>query len=110
MDYKYEYGRYKKKVADQQKEIAELQGYIDGMKQVLQANDAIIAAILVETSSYEDDPITVKRETVNEALRGGYKIMSRYDEDSEEYELWYYVPKEVKGDEREGEAVPAAEL
>lgn len=96
MDYEKEYGRYKKKVEDQQKEIARLHEEVQGMTQVLKANDAIITAILVETSSVKAMPLIVEQATINEALQGGYRLMSErlQNKDGSFYhELWYEVPE-----------------
>lgn len=97
MDYEKEYGRYKKKVEDQQKEIEKLREEVQGMKQVLEANNAIIAAILAEGASVEDKPLTVARVTINEALSCGYQVKSRYDEESGCYEMWYAKPENTDG-------------
>ena len=88
MDYEYEYGRYKKKVADQQKEIAELHGYIDGLKQVLKANDAIITAMLLVIGATEDNHLEVPQETINMVLGGRYRVMSRLDEESRVHKVF----------------------
>lgn len=96
MDYKKEYGRYKKKVEDQQTEIAKLHEEVQGMTQVLKANEAIITAILVETSSVRAMPLIVEQETINKALQGGYRIVSERSENKDGsfyHELWYEVPE-----------------
>lgn len=96
MDYKKEYGRYKKKVEDQQKEIARLHEEVQGMTQLLKANEAIIAAILAEGASVKDRPLTVARATINEATKCGYQIKLRYDEKSDCYEMWHEKPKTME--------------
>lgn len=99
MDYEKEYGRYKKKVEDQQKEIEKLREQVQGMKQLMEANDAIIIAILAEGAACEARPLTVARATINEALNCGYRIISQYDEGSGCYEMWYAKPEDAKGTE-----------
>ena len=99
MDYEKEYGRYKKKVEDQQKEIAKLHEEVQGMKQVLKANEAIITAILMETVSVDTMPLFVEQETINTALRGGYRIMSERSERRDGsicHAMWYELPEETK--------------
>ena len=96
MDYEKEYGRYKKKVEDQQKEIAKLHEEVQGMTQVLKANEAIIAAILVEISSFRLMPLVVEQDTINDVLRGEYRLKSEKfaNEAGHVYhELWCEVPE-----------------
>ena len=79
MDYKKEYGRYKKKVEDQQKEIARLHEEVQGQTQLLKANEAIITAILAQMGATEDKPFDVPQETIKKALDGSYRVMSSYE-------------------------------
>lgn len=100
MDYEKEYGRYKKKVEDQQKEIEKLREQVQAVKQVLDANNAIIAAILVETSSVRAMPMIVEQATINEALRGEYRLKSEkfVNEAGHVYhELWCEGPERMDG-------------
>ena len=82
MDYEYEYGRYKKKVEDQHKEIVKLQGMIEGMKQVQGANNAIIAAMLITIGATEENPFVVSFDTIKEALEGKKRPDSTSDQEA----------------------------
>lgn len=95
MDYKKEYGRYKKKVEDQQKEIARLHEEVQGMTQVLKANDAIIAAILVAAGADRHAPLMVTQKRINEALKGEYRIVSEIDPETKVYTIFHEPPMEV---------------
>lgn len=88
MNYEYEYGRYKKKVEDQQKEIMKLHGMIEGMKQIQAANNAIIAAMLVTIGATKDKPLEVKRELINETLTSEKRIVSSYDAETEVHSIY----------------------
>lgn len=96
MDYEKEYGRYKKKVEDQQKEIANLHEEVQGMTQVLKANEAIITAILVQVDATKDVPLDVPQETIKKALDGNYRVMSSYDPETMVHKVFYEVPEETK--------------
>ncbi len=88
MDYEYEYGRYKKKVEDQQKEIMKLHGMIEGMKQVQGANNAIIAAMLVTVGATKEQPLEVKRELISEMLASEKRIVSDYNAETAAHSIF----------------------
>lgn len=77
MDYKHEYGRYKKKYEEQVKQIAQLQEDAEGWKQLLNANTAIIAAI-VHSAGGE---LSLSQEAVNRAVKDELPLESSYDEE-----------------------------
>ena len=96
MDYEKEYGRYKKKVEDQQKEIAKLHEEVQGMTQVLRANEAIITAILVQVGATKDEPLDVPQDIINKALDGGYQVMSCYEQETMVHKVFCEEPEETK--------------
>lgn len=61
---KYELGRYKKKVADQEKEIHELREQLVGYQQMADINQAMMAAIVEATG-----PVTIRREDISRILQ-----------------------------------------
>ena len=81
-DAKYELGRYKKKVADQQKEIDELRVSIVGYEQALLADDAIVAAVVKACGE-----VVVNQEDINSALKSELGVVTKYDEVSRTYTL-----------------------
>lgn len=83
IDYEYEYGRYKKKVEDQQKEIRKLREDAEGWVQLLDANNALIAAIVDSVGG----ELIVGQDGINRAVKGGLKALVRYDELKKEYTL-----------------------
>ena len=92
-DYKRMYSIYKKKVESNQKVIAKLHEEVQGMTQVLRANEAIITAILVHMGATEEKPLDVCQETIKMALEGRYKVMSRYDQETMAHKVFYGVPE-----------------
>lgn len=82
MDYKTEYGRYKKKVEDQEKVIREMQEKVEGWKQLLQINNATIAAILEVTGS-----VTVKQDRVRHMVENEVPVHAGVDADAREITL-----------------------
>ena len=99
MDYEKEYGRYKKKVEDQQKEIDKLREEVQAVKQLMDATNAIIAAILMENLSTKEGPMIVGQETINTALRGGYRMTSERSEQEDGsiyHKLWCEEPESTK--------------
>ena len=92
-DYKRMYSIYKKKVESNQKVIASLHEEVQGMTQVLRANEAIIAAILVAVGADRIIPVNVPQDLIKTALEGGYRIMSEFDPETETHEVFYEVPE-----------------
>ena len=87
MDYKHEYGRYKKKVEDQEKVIREMQEQVEGWKQLLQINNATIAAILEVTGS-----VTVMQERVKYMVEHEVPVHAEVDADAREITLMLEKP------------------
>ncbi len=87
MDYEKEYGRYKKKVEDQEKVIREMQEKVEGWKQLLQINNATIAAILEVTGS-----VTVKQERVKHMVENEVPVHAGVDADAREITLGLEKP------------------
>ena len=89
MDYKKEYGRYKKKVETQKKEIEKFRDEADGYRELLEANNAIIAAILHTVCATEEIPLKVQREIIDKAVNGQYSAGVKMDaEDMGAYLLY----------------------
>ena len=87
MDYKHEYGRYKKKVEDQEKVIREMQEKVEGWEQLLSINNATIAAILEVTGS-----VTVKQERVKYMVEHEVPVHAEVDADAREITLMLERP------------------
>lgn len=82
----YELGRYMKKVEDQQKEIRELKAQIEGWQQVMEMDQAIIAAVLLIYSANKDRPVEVKKKTIEDMMRE-VRVIVMHTEDG--YKLHY---------------------
>ena len=74
MDYKTEYGRYKKKVEDQQKVIQTMTEQAEGWQDTIRANNAVIAAILEATGS-----VTIKQDTIKQMVENATPIHVKHD-------------------------------
>ena len=89
MNYKYEYGRYKEKCERQEKEITELKQAVEGWKQVVVANNGIVAAIVEATG-----PVQLKRDRVNELAQEGVPVFCHIDAEAGVYTLTLEQPTE----------------
>lgn len=87
MDYEKEYGRYKKKVEDQEKVIQTMTEQAEGWKQLLKINNAIIAAILEVTGS-----VTVKQDRVQHMVENEVIVHVGVDADAREITLGLEKP------------------
>lgn len=87
MDYKKEYGRYKKKVEDQEKVIQTMTEQAEGWKQLLKINNAIIAAILEVTGS-----VTVNQGRVQHMVENDVIVHVGVDADAREITLGLEKP------------------
>lgn len=87
MDYKKEYGRYKKKVEDQEKVIQTMTEQAEGWKQLLQINNATIAAILEVTGA-----VTVKQDRVRHMVENEVPVHAGVDADAREITLGLEEP------------------
>ena len=69
INYKHEYGRYKKKVEDQAKEIANLKYQLEGYEQTQQITNAFVGAVLEQYGINDESKcVIVSREAVNDVL------------------------------------------
>lgn len=82
----YELGRYKKKVEDQAKEIADYKEREEGFRQALSANNALVCALLLTVGADEEHPVTLQLEAINEAI-GTCEVGVGIDEESRAYKL-----------------------
>lgn len=96
MNYEYEYGRYKKKVEDQQKELDKLKEELAGWRQILDANNAIVTAILRSVKAEKGSPILVHQADINAATRGELVPIVEVKEDEPGWFKMHY-------EERDGE-------
>lgn len=88
----YEIGRYQKKVADQQKEIRELKAQIEGWQQVMEMDQAIIAAVLMVYGANEEKPITVSKKVIADIMKE-VRVIAMPTEDA--YKMHYeYIKAE----------------
>jgi hypothetical protein len=63
---------------------------------LMDSNNAIIAAILAEGAFVKERPMTVDQATINEALQGGYRLMSERSQNKDGsfyHKLWYEKPE-----------------
>lgn len=81
----YELGRYKKKVADQQKEIRQLRDKLkmEDLKQL--SNEAIVALMLLRLGA-DSTPCVIGHREVREAIRR-YTVLIDLDLEQETYSL-----------------------
>lgn len=94
MDYEKEYGRYKKKVEDQQKEIEKLREEVQGWKMLMDANNALICTFLVAVGADDKDHcLKVSQELIKKALEGGYRVVSDFDPEARVHSVFYEVPE-----------------
>lgn len=78
----HEYGRYQKKVADQQKEIAQLKEDIGGYEQKQDIIFAMVAAVVEQSGT-----ITIRRDDMNRILEDDVQVRVEYDEENKAYTL-----------------------
>jgi len=70
MDYKHEYGRYKQKCSQLFDENKELKETLEGYKQIVDMNYAMIAILVERCGATEEKPLEITRAEINEALQG----------------------------------------
>lgn len=87
MDYKHEYERYKKKVDQLNKTIKGMKEEAGGWQQLNEATLALVAATLAAFNVTGDNPITLDREAVSEAVNR-LQTVCHYDADNEQYKMW----------------------
>lgn len=85
-------GRYRKKVEDQEKEISQLEAAIEGYRQMLKADDAIVAAVVKTCGE-----VCLSQEDINSALSNELGIMTKYDAETRTYTLRPEVKTNGKG-------------
>lgn len=89
----YELGRYKKKVADQQREIDRLREECLGYQQSIDMSYALVTAAVLQAGE-----LTIPREELSRVLHERNFAVGSYDEESMAYTL---KVQEVSGDGRE---------
>lgn len=89
MNYEYEYGRAKKKIETLQKQVEKMSDEAEGWKQVLSANDAILAAIVKN----QGGEIEVAQDAINEALKQGMGLCSSYDKERGIHTITVAIPE-----------------
>ena len=82
MDAHYELGRYMKKVADQEKEIRQLQETIESYESLIKANNAIVAAVVKVCGE-----VCVNQADINSALSEELGVITNYDAEARTYIL-----------------------
>lgn len=87
IDYKHEYERYKKKTDQLLKQVREMKEQEAGWDQLNAASLALVGAVLSAFHVAEDNPITLSREAVSEAVKG-LGVRCDYDPEKREYKLW----------------------
>ena len=93
MDYKHEYGRYKKKCNELFNELQELKGSIEGYKQMQDMSYAMIAILVERCGATEEKPLEITRAEINEALQG--KLTRADFIEDYGYKLWPMKDKEI---------------
>jgi hypothetical protein len=97
----FELGRYKKKVADQQKEIQKLKAEIEGYQDSQDGLFAMMTAIVEQANG-----LTISRDRINEIVEDGVHAVVDWNADDRTYTL--RVPGgEVDGEE--GTEIDASE-
>ena len=91
----YELGRYKKKVAQQQKVIDRLEEEITGYQQSIDMSYALVTAAVLQAGT-----LTINREELSRILQEKVYAVGSYDEESMDYTLRV---QEVSGDGDEEE-------
>lgn len=89
----YELGRYRKKVADQQREITKLQEMLAGYEQAQKANNAIVAAIVKSCGQ-----VTILQDDINSALKEELGTKFKFDEETRAYTLETVVSTDGRED------------
>ena len=88
----FELGRYKKKVADQQKEIQKLKGDIEGYEDSQYGLYAMMTAIVEQANG-----MTISRDRINEIMEEGLHAVVDWNQEAMTYTL------RVPGGETDGE-------
>lgn len=88
----YEYGRYQKKVADQQKEIEKLKAEIEGYQDSQDGLFAMMTAIVEKANG-----LTISRDRINEIVEEDVHAVVDWNADDRTYTL------RVPGGETDGE-------
>ena len=78
----HELGRYKRKVADQSKEIRKLKETIEGYEQREDVSLAMIAAVVEQVGN-----VTIGRDRITEIIRDRVHVIADYDADKRAYAL-----------------------
>lgn len=87
INYKHEYERYKKKVDQLLKQVRDMKEQEAGWGQLNEATLALVAATLAAFNVTGDNPITLDREAVSEAVNR-LQTVCHYDADNEQYKMW----------------------
>lgn len=99
MDYKYEYGRYKKKVERLEEEVKKLKEDNAGCLELVKASNAIVAGLLYAVKADEEHPVRLERTVISEAVSRKYKVVTQMkEEDQEAYLVHYQEMREEAGD------------
>lgn len=93
----YELGRYKKKAADQEKEIQELKEQITGYQQVEDIKNAMIAAIVAATG-----PVTIYQADISRILQEQRHVAVDFNAEDGSYLLRMVAGGETDGSEGTG--------
>lgn len=87
-DAEYELGRYKKKVADMQKQMDEMQEDAIAFQQINDINAALIASLLRRFGADKESPVKVSREEITYAIEH-YVVICRPTETNDGYMMEY---------------------
>lgn len=92
-DAEYELGRYKEKVERQEKQIQDMQEREIGYKQVIDINNAILAALIRMYGADKDSAVMIRKDDVTEAMKR-YVVLAEPTEQGDGYLLHYEENKE----------------
>ena len=92
-DAEYELGRYKEKVKRQEKQIQDMQEREIGYKQVIDINNAILAALIRMYGADKDSAVMIRKDDVTEAMKR-YVVLAEPTEQGDGYLLHYEEIKE----------------
>lgn len=95
-------GRAMHKIDTQKKEIAKLREELEGYKELLTANDAIVAAVLHAVGADKDKPIKVDRAVIGAAVKGQYLGISEVKEEDPSVFWLHYEEFALEDEECEG--------
>lgn len=83
----YELGRYKKKVADQQKEIGKVKEQLVASQMSNDMSEAFLAVILEKTGADQDHPVKTTTKEIGEAVQQNRRAC--INAEGSEIAIWY---------------------